>query len=105
MHVEYTSVVFRFNRYFTKFPAHQNVFANYKGKAPASLKSMDVFKVHVTKVVTLLVAILEKADDAGALKGECEKLAKMQQHVGLNIQQFKVRSPFCNFLAPLRTVG
>ena len=103
--MECISVVFRFNRFFIKFPEHQNVFANYKDKAPASLKSMDVFKVHITKVVTLLVAILEKADDPVALKAECEKLAKMQPHVDLNIQHFKVRSPFCNFLAPLRTVG
>ena len=104
-HVECTSVVFRINRYFIKFPNNQESFVNYKGKDPASLKSLDKFKVHVTKVVSMLVDILEKADDAGALQCLCQTIAKMPQHVGISIQQYKVYGlhfvMFCVFVCKI----
>ncbi|KAK2164648.1 hypothetical protein LSH36_61g12006 [Paralvinella palmiformis] len=77
-----------FVEFFKKFPQHQTVFADYKGKDPDSLKSMPKFKTHTTKVVSKLLEVIEKSGDAGSFTSACTVLAKMPQHKGLNQQQF-----------------
>ncbi|KAK2161868.1 hypothetical protein LSH36_108g02014 [Paralvinella palmiformis] len=75
--------------YFKQFPQHQDFFEGYKGKDPDSLKSVAKFKGHVTKVTSMLLDILEKTGDAGALQKYCDTLAKMSQHKGLGATEFK----------------
>ena len=86
----YIPIPFPADRYFKKFPQHQNVFADYKGKDPESLKSMAKFKTHTTKVVSKMLEVIEKSGDSGAFQSQCTAVAKMPQHKGLNQQQFAV---------------
>ncbi|KAK2154482.1 hypothetical protein LSH36_268g03048 [Paralvinella palmiformis] len=78
-----------FVEFFKMFPQHQNVFGDYKGKDPESLKSLPKFKTHTTKVVTMLLDVLEKAGDSGSLQSNCQTIAKMGQHKSLTLQHYK----------------